>query len=247
MYIYKLIDILPQSPFMRSFIWIIISSIVIISLGLILYFTHFSGGYSDKGNDWSDFATFNGYFLSIINLVILGYISYVTFQTTHAFNRLQIRPLLFITLDKPEQIIGTFKDSWYVTNGAKNAALNLIVRYSTNRNTEAFTKWVSCTSLAENQRLELFWIHWADKIEICFTDLANERFYSFEFMDYIGQTKEITRDQYLAFLQEAVNNRDNNMTHLRDKLEQYIVAEKAKGIDPMKDYTDNFIRKNIKA
>lgn len=232
---------------MRNLIWIIIFSIAIISVGLILYFTHFNHTYSDDAGDWADFAAFNGYFLSIINLIILGYISYVTFKTTHTFNRLQIRPLLFITLDKPQEITGTFKDSWYVTNGAKNAALNLIVRYTTNRTTDAFTKWVSCTSLAENQRLELFWVHWADKIEICFTDLTNERFYSFEFMDYNGQIKEITRQEYSAFLQQAADNRDNNMTHLRDKLEQYIATEKAKGVDPMKDYTENFQKKHIKA
>lgn len=232
---------------MRNLIWIIILSIAIISTGLILYFSHFKGAYSNDAGDWADFATFNGYFLSIINLMILGYISYITFQTTHTFNRLQIRPLLFITLDKPEQITGTFKDSWYVNNGAKNAALNLIVRYTTNKNTEPYTKWVSCTSLAENKRLELFWVHWADKIDICFTDLTNERFYLFEFMDYNGRTREISQDHYLAFTQQASENRDNNMTHLRDKLEKYIAAEKAIGNDPMKNYTANFIEKHIKA
>ncbi|MFN6377718.1 MAG: hypothetical protein ACK4WD_00480 [Flavobacteriales bacterium] len=233
---------------MRKLIWIILLSIVVIIVGLILYFSHFSGKYSDKSDDLSNFATFNGYFLSIINLIILGYISYITFQTTHTYNRLQIRPLLFITLDKPEQIIGTFKDSWYVINGAKNAALNLIVRYTTDRNSEAFTKWVSCTSLAESQRLELFWVHWADKIEICFTDLTNERFYSFEFMDYSGKTKEISKQEFSEFMRLAAENRDNNLTHLRDKLEQYISSEKLKGTaDIMKDYTNNFINKQIKA
>lgn len=129
---------------MRNLFLIIIFSIIIISVGLILYFTHFNRNYSKDVSDWADFATFNGYFISIINLIILGYISYVTFQTTNAFNRLQIRPLLFITLDKPEQIIGAFKDTWYVNNGAKNAALNLIVRYTVNRTSNPYTKWVSC-------------------------------------------------------------------------------------------------------
>ena len=233
---------------MRNLIWIIIFSIVIVSVGLILYFTHFNGMYTDSGSYWFNFATFNGYFLNIINLIILGYISYVTYQTTYTFNRLQIRPLLFITLDKPEQITGVFKDSWYVTNGAKNAALNLIVRFTTKRNLEPFTKWVSCTSIAENQRLELFWVHWADKIEISFTDLTSERFYLFEFMDYNGQTREISRQHYSDFMQQAANNRNNNMTHLRDKFEQYISSEKAKGVsDPMKDYTNIFINQHIKA
>lgn len=77
--------------------------------------------------------------------------------------------------------------------------------------------------------------------------MNNERFYSFEFMDYSGQTREITKHEYSAFLQQAADNRDNNMTHLRDKLEQYIATEKAKGVDPMIGYTENFQKKHIKA
>ena len=232
---------------MKNLIWIVSISIAIIAVGLILYKSHFNGAYSENSDDWANFATFNGYFLSIINLMILGYISYITFQTTHAFNRLQIRPLLFITLNKPEQITGAFKDSWYVNNGAKNVALNLIVRYATDRKTGAYTKWVSCTSLAENQRLELFWVHWSDTIQICFNDLTNEHVYLFEFMDYSGQTREISREQYLTYTKQASENRDNNMTHLRDKFEQYIADERAKGTDPMKNYIANFIEKHIKA
>lgn len=184
---------------MKALILIVLFSVIIFSVGLVLYFTHFSGTYSTDTNDWADFATFNGYFLSIINLVVLGYISYLTFQATVTFNRLQIRPLLFLTVDKPEQIKEPFKDTWYASNGAKNVAINLIVRYTTNRNTEPYTKWVSCVSLAENHRLELFWIHWADKIEISFSDLTGERFYLFEFMDYTGRTTEISRENILPF------------------------------------------------
>ncbi|QOI97505.1 MAG: hypothetical protein HRU69_08390 [Flammeovirgaceae bacterium] len=232
---------------MRGLFWTLGISITILLGGLILYFSHFNNGYADNSDGWADFATFNGYFLSIVNLIVLGYISLITYEATKAFNRLQIRPLLFITLDKPEQIKGIFKDSWFAVNGAKNPALNLIVRYTTDRKTNSFTKWVSCTSLNENQRLELFWIHWADKIEICFSDLTSERFYRFEFMDYFGQTKEIKREEYFDKLKEAKNNRDNNMTHLRDKFEEFLATERQKGnSDPMKNYTTDFIDKNLR-
>lgn len=227
---------------MREFSLVLVASILIIVSGLILYFNHFNNSYAGSSNEWADFATFNGYFLSIANLIALGYITIIAHKTTMAFNRLQIRPLLFLTLDKPEQIKGQFKDSWFVQNGAKNAALNLIVRYQTERNSDSFTKWVSCTSLGENQKLELFWIHWADKIEICFSDMTNERFYKFEFMDYFGHTKEIEKQEHLSYLNEATNNRENNLMHLRDKLESYIINNK----HPMKDYIADFIDKNLK-
>lgn len=231
---------------MRIVFWILLGfSIIIILVGLSLYFFHFNNGYSNDQTHWGVFGDYINIFLNFASLIILGYISFVTFRTTDTFNRLQIRPILFITLDKPEQIVGSFKDSWYVVNGAKNTALNLIVRFTDNRNSGKFTKWVSCTSLSENQRLELFWIHWADEIEICFTDLTKERFYLFKFMDFNGDTREITRHQYTEFLQQAIENRNNNMTHLRDKLEEYIFTENSKGINPMSDYTINFIAKNI--
>lgn len=67
-------------------------------------------------------------------------------------------------------------------------------------------------------------------------------------MDYSGQTREITRRQFSNFMQLATENKDNNMTHLRDKLEQYISTEKLKGTaDVMKDYTNSFINQHIKA
>lgn len=221
-------------------------SIVIVTAGLILYFNPFNKNYSNNSNEWADFATFNGYFISIVNLIVLGYISIITYEATKAFNRLQIRPLLFITLDKPEQIQGAFKDSWYAVNGAKHPALNLIVRFSTDRNSNSFTKWASCTSLNENQRLELFWIHWADKIEISYSDLTSEKFYKFEFMDYFGMTKEIEKTEYFEYLKKAEDNRDNNVTHLRDKLEKYLANARKSGTDdPMKNYTIDFIQKNL--
>ena len=94
---------------MRYLAYLLLLSISIIVAGLILYFTHFSRAFSNNANDWADFATFNSYFLSIVTLIILGYISVLSFRTTHAFNKLQIKPILFITIDKPEQITGQFK------------------------------------------------------------------------------------------------------------------------------------------
>lgn len=230
---------------------IIVLSLIIILAGLILYFTHFRFRFSSDSNAWSNFAIFNGYFLSIVNLVILGYISFITFQTTQAYNNLLIKPLVYINLDGPEEIKSSVKDCWYVNNGAKYPALNLIVRYTfLDQNIKKCTKWVLCTSLAESQRLELFWIHWADKIEICYTDLTEAKCYLYEFANYQGKTIEITKEQYFDYQKEALDNKKNNITHIRDLLESYLNEQKRIGIngiakDKGKFYNENFISKNL--
>lgn len=231
---------------MKGHIFTLWISIGIVTAGLILYFSHFNNSYTNNSNDWADFATFNGYFLSIVNLIILGYIAIISYEATKAFNKLQIRPLLFITIDKPKQIQGVFKNSWFAVNGAKHPALNLIVRYSTDRNSNSFTKWVSCTSLNENQKLELFWVHWADKIEICYSDITSEKFYKFEFIDYFGKTIEINSNEYYENLKKAEENKNNNITHIHDKLEIYFANEQKNGNNkPMENFTTAFTNKNL--
>lgn len=217
--------------------------LIIIIVGLILYFINYNSDFSANSNDWANFAIFNGYFINVISMLIIGYISFLTFQTTQSFHKLQIQPLLYLTVDTPQRIANSiFKDSWYVLNAAKYPAINLLVRYC--RDSNKYTKWVSCTSLAENQKIELFWIQYANKIEICFTDITKEKFYLFEFQDYNGKTKEIKKDEYQQNLNEAFDNRDNNITNLRDKFEKYVYSSGNRE-SLITKYIDDFIRPNL--
>lgn len=229
---------------MSRLIAVAVTSILVLGIGFFLYFKYFNSNYSANSDDWANFATFNGYFVNIVSLLILGYLSYLTFVATEHYNKMQLRPILFLVTDIPWQIENPpFKDTWVVINGAKNPALNILVRYTESRESNVFSRWVSCGSLAENGKLELFWVHWADKIEICFTDLSQEKYYLYEFLDFNGKTKQINRDDYLRIFQDATDNRNNNITHLRDKLEKYIFEQrKALNTDPMKDYSNSFIK-----
>ena len=219
-------------------------SVFVLGAGLFLYFKYFNSRYSTESDDWANFATFNNYFVNIASLLILGYLSYLTFVATEHYNKMQLKPILFLVTDTPRQIKNApFKDTWVVVNGAKNPAINLLVRYTEGRESKIFSRWVSCGSLAENGRLELFWIHWADKIEICFTDLTQEKYYRYEFQDFNGKTEQIKQPDYLPYFIDAIDNRNNNITHLRDKIEKYIYEQNsANNSDPMKDYSNTFIK-----
>jgi len=232
-----------QNSSMKVFGLILIISLLILSGGFFLYFSHFNGQYSSKVDDWANFATFNGYFVNVLTLLILGYISFITYKATNNFNKLQIRPLLYLTVDYPQQIKNTFKDSWYVVNGANYPAINLLVRFTQDRQSQTFSKWVSCTSLSGTDKKELFWVHFADVIEICYSDLTEEKFYLLEYKDYNGKIKPISKTEYAANLSEAITNRANNITHLRDKFEKFIHDQRVSGVaNPMDNYTNGFIK-----
>ena len=226
----------------KKFIGLIIISGLIILIGLLIYFSKHNLSLSNISEDWANFAIYNGYFLSIVNVLILGYISFITYQTTYRFNKLQNQPLIYLNVDIPEMVKNEYiKDSWYVSNGAKSSAVNLLVRYWINSTN--CTKWVSCTSLAEKQRLELFWIKFAYRIDICFTDITEDNFYILEFKDMHGITTEIKKEKYYFNLEEAKNNRKNNIINLLDKYEKHISSFPTEK-NPMTNYINDFIMIN---
>jgi hypothetical protein len=195
-----------------------------------------------KSEEWANFASFNGYFVNVLSLLIIGYISFITYKATNNFNKLQISPLLYLTIDSPSQV-KNLKDCWYVINGANYPAINLLVRYTFDRKINEYSKWVSCTSLSGNDKKELFWIHWADKIEICYSDLTQERFYLLEYVDHNAKNKPISEKEYVSNFNDAIANRENNIIALRDKFEDYFAGEIKKGNNkPMKNYNDDFIK-----
>lgn len=231
---------------MKTFIIVIITSLIIICVGFLLYFTEFSGSYSSDSSKWSDFASFNGYFLDIITFLILGFISFITYNATNHFNKLQTRPLLYLTIDSPVIVNSGLKVSWYVINGASYPAINLLVRYTFKRDSEEYTKWVSCTSLSGNDKKELFWIHWADKIEICYSDLTDERFYLLEYLDHNAKTTSISKKKYYSNLNKAIANKENNIISLRDKFEKYFQTQKRAGNEnPIEKYDEDFIKPHL--
>jgi hypothetical protein len=224
-----------------GFLELIAISIVILLLGYILYFTNFNTNFSKNSDEWANFATFNSYFTSLISIMILGYISIITYKTTDKFNKLQLKPLLFLALDKPDKVQEHLIDSWYVENGSKSPAMNLLVRHMTSEAT--YTKWISCISLSEKQRLELFWVRFANKIEICFSDITEEYYYLLDFQDMYGKINLISKAEYLKFLEESKNNRGNNIINLHDKFQQFISSLK-QGKVTAKNYLDDFIKPN---
>jgi hypothetical protein len=204
------------------YIWLLVvgvlSIVVVLGIGFWIYFTHFNGQASVDSRNWADFATFNGYFVGIINMLFVGIIGFITYRTTHEFNLTQLRPLIILATEEPITRTGQNPISWYVVNGANSPASNVLVRFSFEPDGDTFSKWVSCYPLSANSKQELPWLHWANRIEVCYADITEKKFYRYMFKDLTGETKSISMKEFNGCLKEAKDNRDNNTTNLRDKL-----------------------------
>lgn len=109
-----------------------------------------------------------------------------------------------------------------MVNGANSPATNVIVRFSFDSTGNNFSKWVSCYPLSQNSKKELAWLHWANRIEVCYCDITERKFFRYQYQDLNGRTSQIKKEEYLACLEEARNNRANNTINLRDKLSTYL-------------------------
>ncbi|MEN6619451.1 MAG: hypothetical protein ABFC28_08155 [Rikenellaceae bacterium] len=210
-------------PMIKKFI--IIAGIIVIT-GFLLYFWNYHSNFSNSSSDWANFAIFNGYFLNIINMIILGYLYFLVYKTTNEYNKLLIKPILYANnifkndkITEPE--LGHY--IWVLGNASKHPAVNIIIRHTITKNIGektidiGTTRWISCSSLAGDQSMELFWIYYAYSIEICYTDATEENYYLSTIANLRVTTKTITKEFYEKSIKEADENQNNNIINLMEK------------------------------
>jgi hypothetical protein len=173
-------------------------SIVVVAFGIVFYLIHFTGTLDRDSKTWSDFATFQGYFVNLASLILLGVIGYMTFQTTVSFNAQQLRPLLILT-NEPSQFIkqsmpnvGTqlVPSSWYLLNGANVPSGNIFIRFSLSP-TGKFTQWVAAYPVSSNGKQEIPWIHLSHSIEVLYSDISASRFFLMSLTNLRSVTTEV--------------------------------------------------------
>lgn len=186
----------------RAFLFVMLLALLTISIGVVLYFSRFNSGYSKSSGDWSNFATFIGFFVNLASLFLLGYISFVTFRATTRFNDLQLRPHIYLTEDKVQDQRFGAGLTWVMVNRSNVPASNVIVRF-TFMDKITWTKWIICFSLGRELKQELNWVFWPGIIQVCYANIENTRFFMYEIEDWIGTETEITREGYLQNLRQA--------------------------------------------
>ncbi|MPR35949.1 hypothetical protein [Salmonirosea aquatica] len=129
----------------------------------------------------SHFASYHGYFLAFVNVILIGFISYRVYQSTDTFNRFQMSPILDFTVKN--------RENWFLINCSNAAARNISIRFGgkfskTEQNDEFdISGWIACLSLKGGDEMELKWLKYVVWIEIVYANPTNNIFYKIRYED----------------------------------------------------------------
>lgn len=226
---------------------VIIIAVLIVMAGYVTYGIHFHGKLSTKAEDWGHFAGYQSYFISVCSLVLLGYISYITYSTSRKFSLLQHRPYLVITLEAPivgSPLYGHTDRTYHIRNATAVPAINVLVRHKLDRK-QAFTKWIASTAVAPDSSTDIPWVQFPDVIEVCYSDIEAENFFLYKYVDSIGTVVHIDKTEYERYVAQAVQYRNFNAEHLRNSLTAAIHKEIAVNHNSFNDAMAYFNNENI--
>ena len=188
-----------RTPGIRNLI-VICAAILIIAL--FFYFLRFNSGLADQQSIFGVFGDYLNPFLTLISVILLGYISIRANQITETFQHIQLLPHLYLSMEK-SSIVPNDED-WIIRNGYEAPAINILVRMTFNRNSGIYTKWVNCFSLAKELKKEMPWIRWADEIQVMCSDISSVRHFGIIYRDWTGAiNNNVTPQEYNGALQIA--------------------------------------------
>jgi hypothetical protein len=236
----------------RFFVLLLVC-ISILGFASFIYFSHFNNGYSVNSSEWRDFATFMSLFVAIINMILMGSIAYTTSKTTAWFQKRQLRPHIYIIEAKNSNRDFEFTSRiWQMINSSSVTANNVLVRYKFSRNDSDWLRWVNCFSVGSKDKLDLTWIHYADIIEICYSDIETATFFKYSMMDWIGKEIKIKKDEFEINLKEA-SSTDNikgypiTYKHAEEDLAFFVAAlggfSKSEKLTKIGDFLRQYLRR----
>ena len=145
--------------------------------------------------------------ICIVFLIVIAILTYLLSRNIHVR---EIKPILFLTVNKHSS---SNLNCWYVQNGSKSAALNLLVRF---HNGTCYSKWVLCNSLGCNEKIELIWISGDNIIDVCYSDIECKNFYKLEFQHYKSKVTDLPKNTYSKYSEEA-EKQGKNIAVLSDE------------------------------
>jgi len=175
-------------------------SVVIVSIPLILYSETFSD-LSNKQDWWGQFGDFLNVFVNIAIGVILGYISYVTYNTTFNYNKLHTTPIISFAVE-PKKTIGggDFPESWVILNLTSAGAKDIHLRFFID---DKITRWIQCFSMLGNSKVPIPWIRYARRIEVFYSDTFGKRYFQLGYEHLTGNPEEIKREEWQEFIDKG--------------------------------------------
>jgi hypothetical protein len=181
-----------RKPILVSVLLTLIPMLVFIVAVIV---AHFKANEPLTLQELADFATFSGYFSGLANLILIGLLSYLVYQTTVKINNFQMATVLDFQVH-PD-------DHWFMVNCGNATVRNISIRF--NIGTE-WTKWIACYTLAGGKDRDLKWIRFASEIQVAYCDFQMK---DFNLMDYsnlqVQQIRHITKSDFSSILQNRTN------------------------------------------
>ncbi|HYF32811.1 MAG TPA: hypothetical protein VD993_16920 [Chitinophagaceae bacterium] len=169
--------------FRNTLYWVIGISIGAILTSLLVYYSNFKDAeLSSKTQDWGAFGEYLNLIISLVNTIIIGYITYLLLDLQSA----EYRPIVIFAVDP-------IKVRWYAHNVGKGAALNLVIARNGEGNVWNDAK--KCYSLGPNEKFYIGWFQGAGRIIANYSDMFQNNTYT-----SICQGDETTITRYKANL-----------------------------------------------
>jgi hypothetical protein len=191
---------------------------ILILLSLLLYFFKFHGPLSSNSSDWSNFASFISLHVNVASLILIGYVSYLTYQinidavkisensmkisedslkVTKNSITIQNTPVLDIISDRSINYPNENVFSSFIVCLSNCAARNIHIRmYIKYGGEELQTYWILMNCIVGNTKIELSWLQRYSRLEICYTDSLASDYYLYSFDTIRGCHIQIEQDTF---------------------------------------------------
>lgn len=180
--------------------------VIIVGFGAYFILTHYFAS--------SKISDFSGYLSLIIAIVALVFGFYIDAKNKEK-EELLYSPEITWTLCEPAyEMADRFLDSVKVVNISNAPAQNIVMRYKLDRN-EYYTSWITCFTLPQQQKNEIFWLRYPNTIQAVYHDRSGKRFYRSTMQDSATITETITEDEYRNIAAEGMAYRNHNNSILR--------------------------------
>ena len=151
----------------RGLNFFLILAILFVLIPLKYYIRQFDNDFANTQDIWGQFGDFLNVFVNIAIGVILGYISFITYDTTFSYNKLHTTPIISFSVEPNNTYQNVFPDTWVLLNLTNAGAQDIHLRFSIDG---VFTKWIKCFSLLGQSKLNLHWLRFAGRIEVLYSD-----------------------------------------------------------------------------
>lgn len=221
----------------RTFLALLIFSFLLFSIAIGIYMCQFDGGISTKQADFGAFGDYLNPFLSVVNIILLVYISLRANEISGNYNKIQLQPQLFLSCQTSPSQPTLGDECWIAKNAYEAPAINIFVSVIFDRKNNIRTKWINCFTLERNALIELLWLRLPNEIEVIWSNVNADEHYRIVYKNWRGVIEVIDKQIYYnELIPDAISATNSNF--LNRAFTDFLDTNKHLSVDKLefKDY-----------